>query len=354
MTNENTISISSGTILRVLLFAGLALLLYDLIHVVLVVLTAVVLASAIEPGVSALARHRVPRILSVILIYMGMMAGITLFIIFFLPPLVSSISDLVSQAPEYVRSLQLESSFIADSIGTTQDPLSLSEIISRLQEISLQNTQDVFGVLSSVFGGVLNFVLIITLSFYLAVRRNGIEDFLRLVVPTQKEEYVIDLWERTRDKMGKWLQGQFILMAAVGLLVYIGLTILNVPNALLLGFIAGLLELVPVFGPILSAVPAIAIAALSGGLSLALLTAGLFVVVQQVEGNIINPIVFTTTVGLSPIVVILAIVIGGHLAGFLGILLAVPFAAGLMEFAHDVDEVKHSYRKHELTDTQAE
>jgi predicted PurR-regulated permease PerM len=151
-------------------------------------------------------------------------------------------------------------------------------------------------------------------------------------------------------KIGQWLQGQFVLIVVVGLLSYIGLRLVGVPNAGLLAIIAGVFEIIPVFGPILSAIPAIAIAGLSGGLSLALMTTGLYIIIQQVENNIINPLVFDQVVGLSPVVVILSIVIGGKLAGFLGILLAVPLAAGLMEFAHDVDEVKHTRRKN-LDDT---
>jgi predicted PurR-regulated permease PerM len=345
--NTDTISISTGTILRTLLLAGLAVLIYKLLHVVLVVLTAVVIASAIEPAVSALHQRNVPRVLSVILLYVFILAVITSFVIFFLPPLISDISELITQAPEYIRSLQLDQSFLAESIGTASDPLSVSEIIANLQEVSLRNTEDIFTVLSSVFGGVLNFLLVVALSFYLSVRRNGVQNFLRLVVPTSSEEYVLNLWSRTRVKIGQWLQGQIVLMTIVGLLSYIGLKLVGVPNAGLLAIVAGLLEIIPIFGPILSSVPAISLAALAGGLSLALMTAGLFIVVQQIENNIINPLVFDQMVGLSPVVVILAIVVGGQLAGFLGIILAVPFAAGLMEFAGDVDEVKHSYRQNQ-------
>jgi predicted PurR-regulated permease PerM len=343
--NSQTIIISSGTILRTLLFAALAVVLYELLHVVLVVLTAVVIASAIEPGVTALEEHNIPRVLSVISIYLLTLAGVVLFIVFFLPPIISDISGIFTQAPEYIRSLQLEGSFLAESFGTAADPLSISEIINRLQAISLENTEDIFGVVSSVFGGVLNFLLIVTLSFYLSVQRDGVQNFLQLVVPTEHEEYVLDLWDRTRVKIGKWLQGQFVMMVAVGLLSYIGLSLLSVPNAGLLAIIAGVFEIIPVFGPILSSVPAISLAFLYGGLSLALMTTGLYIIIQQIEGNILNPLVFDQVVGLSPVVVILSIVIGGQLAGFLGILLSIPLAAGLMEFAQDVNEAKHANQK---------
>jgi len=340
--STQTVHIDSSTILRTILFAALAVVVYELLHVVLVVLTAVVLASAFEPGVSALEQYNIPRILSVILIYLSLLAAVVLFFVFFLPPVINTISGLITQAPDYIRSLQLESSFLTEHIGTMSDPLSLSEITARLQSISLENSRDIFGVVSSVFGGVLNFFLIVTLSFYLSARPNGVRNFLRLVVPTNHEAYVIDLWERTRVKIGQWLQGQFMLMLIVGLLTYLGLFVLSVPNAGLLAVVAGLFEIIPVLGPILAAVPAIAMGGIHGGLSLALMTTGLFIVIQQTENNIIHPLVFNQVVGLSPIVVILAIVIGGQLAGFLGILLAVPLAAGLMEFAHDINEAKHS------------
>lgn len=340
--STTSIRITSGTILRTILFAGLAVLLYKLLHVVLVALTAVVIASAIEPGVEAFVRYGLPRVLSVVLIYAALIGGFVLFAVFLLPPLIADVAELIAQAPGYIRSLQLDSTIIGQQVSATSQSLSLSDIVANLQNLSLESTRDILGFASKIFGGVFNFFLIATLSFYLAARENGVEDFLHLVTPSEHEAYVVDLWHRTRVKIGQWLQGQIVLMVIVGLLVYVGLSILSIPNAALLGFVAGAFEIIPIFGPVLSAIPAIALAGLSGGLSLALLAGGLFVIVQQIENNIIHPLVFNKVVGLSPIVVILSIVIGGQLAGFLGVLLAVPLAAGLMELIHDVNYAKHT------------
>ena len=337
------IRIDSSTIIRAILFVLLALLLYEIFNVVLVALTAVVLASAVEPGVKQLTRYRVPRVLAVTVVYLFALSAVFAFAYFFLPTVIANISELFARAPEYIRSLQLDAPGLTNAFGgTAGEPLSVSEVVSNLQNTSVTSFEELLGVVSSVFGGVVSFFLIITLSFYLAVKKNGVENFLRLVVPVAREEYVIDLWKRTQVKIGKWLQGQIVLMVIVGVLSYLGLVILGVPNAGLLAMIAGLFEIIPVFGPILSAVPAIALAALSGGLTLALLTAGLFAIVQQFENNLIHPLVVTKVVGVSPIIVILAIFIGGQLAGFLGVLLAVPLAAGIVEFADDVREKKRA------------
>ncbi len=346
--STQSVRIDSSTIVRTILFAALAVLLYELSGILLVVLTAIVIAAAIEPAVHFFENQGLPRILSVVVIYVLMALGVFVVVYALLPPVLADVSEMISQAPDYIRSLQLESSFLGQQLGTPEDPLSVSEIVTNLRNSIGQSTQEVFSFVSGIFGGVASFVLIMTLSFYLVARRGSIDRFLRIVIPTSHEEYGIDLWHRTQEKIGRWLQGQLVLMAIVGMLVYLGLLILGVPNALLLGIVAGIFEIIPLLGPILSAIPAILIAAIEGGLSLALMVTGLFIIVQQLENNLIHPMVVTKVVGVPPIVVILAIVVGGHLAGFLGILLAVPLAAGLMEFAHDVDKKKHSGGEEEV------
>lgn len=348
--DTKTIRIDSGTIIRTILLLVLAYLLYQVMDIFLVVLTGVVIATAIQPAIRFLERKGLPRLLAVISLYLFGTAGLFALIYFFVPPIVEDLSAILSQAPDYIRSLQLEGSVFSEQLGSsTSSASSVSDIVSSLRDTAIESTQDVVSLVSSVFGGVISFLLIVTLSFYFSVREGGIEQFIRLITPTDHEDYVTDLWNRSQEKIGRWLQGQLILMLIIGVLSYIGLTILGVPNALLLAILAGLFEIIPIFGPVLAAVPAIGLAAVSGGLSLALMTVGLYIIIQQFENNLIHPLVVTKVVGVPPIVVILAVVVGGTIAGFLGILLAVPLSAVLMEFAHDVDDVKHSQRQDKLS-----
>ena len=136
------------------------------------------------------------------------------------------------------------------------------------------------------------------------------------------------------------MQGQLVLGVIVGVLVYLGLMILGVPYALLLAVLAGVFELIPVFGPILSAIPAIAVSVTHGGVTEGLLVLGLYVVVQQFEAHLIYPVVVKKVVGVPPLLVILSLIVGYQIAGFLGVLLSVPIAGAIQEFVSDIDRAK--------------
>jgi predicted PurR-regulated permease PerM len=197
-----------------------------------------------------------------------------------------------------------------------------------------------FQTASFIFGGVLSFILIIVLSFYLAVQEGGVDDFLRIVTPIRHHGYIADLWHRSQRKIGFWLQGQILLGVVVGVLVYLVLLIVGIPHALVLALFAGLFEIIPVFGPIISSVPAILIAFSERGVGTGLLLMGLYIIIYQFESQLFYPLVVKKIVGISPIVVILALVIGAKLAGVLGALIAVPISAAIMEYIHDIDKSK--------------
>lgn len=186
----------------------------------------------------------------------------------------------------------------------------------------------------------MSFVLIVVLSFYLAVQEDGISKFLRIITPVKHEAYVIRLWKRSQFKIGLWMQGQLLLGAFVTMLVYICLLIVGVPHALPLAVLAGILELIPLFGPVLAAIPAIFVTYGSLGMTTALVVAGLYLVIQQFENHLIYPLVVKKVVGMPPIISIMALVIGGQLAGFLGVLISVPVAAVAMEWIADLEERK--------------
>ena len=136
------------------------------------------------------------------------------------------------------------------------------------------------------------------------------------------------------------MQGQLLMSVLVMVLVYIGLLIIGIPHALLLAVLAGVFELIPLFGATLAAIPALFIAYISGGATVTLIVAGLYIVVQQLEGNIIYPLVVKKVVGVPPIISIIALVIGGTLGGFLGVLISVPVAAAVIEFVSDFEKHK--------------
>ncbi len=183
-------------------------------------------------------------------------------------------------------------------------------------------------------------MLIVILSFYLAVQEDGVGKFLKAIVPWKQEKYILGLWERSKTKIGLWMQGQLLLAAIIFVLVYLGLLLLGIENALLLAVLAGVLEIIPIFGPIIAGIPAVLIGFTQGGTSVALMVAGLFLIIQQFENQLIYPLVVKKVVGVPPMISILAILIGGELAGFLGVLISVPLATVIIELIDDLEERK--------------
>lgn len=344
MNNKNiTINITTGTIVRVLLLGILVIFLYFVRDMIAVVLFSVVVASSVEPATVWFQKRKIPRTLAVIFIYL--LAFLLLGIVFY--SVVPTIfSESISFSAKITGYLEKPSQIGVFNEFFSGLPASISKII---QDFSLRAadyinvfTSGFFNAAAQIFGGAVSFILIIVLSFYLSVQNNGIENFLKLVIPLQYENYIVDLWLRVSRKMGFWLQGQILLGVLVGVLTFLGLTILGVDYALTFALLAAVFEVIPIFGPILASIPPIMVALAQSPL-FALKVVILYIIVQQFENHLIYPLVVRKIVGIPPVIAILALVIGGNIAGFMGLLLSVPIASILIEILNDFDQKKRSY-----------
>ncbi len=333
--------ISTGTIIRTVFVLVIAFLLYLLLDLVLIVLTSVVIASAVEPATRWFGRYRIPRVLAVIFIYLLAFILIVGFVYIFVPPLFVDITQLSIALPDNALDVPLLERLAPLSAisGDFFPGLSIEAMLADLQSMLANFSGGTFTTASNVFGGAFSFILIMVISFYLAVQDRGIENFLRIIVPLRYESYVVDLWKRSQYKIGQWMKGQLLLGLIVGVLVYLGLTILGIKYALVLAILAAMFELIPIFGPVLSAIPAVFLGFATSPTA-GLMVIGLYVIIQQFENHLIYPLVVKKIVGVPAIIVILALIVAGQLAGFLGIILAVPAATVIMELAHDAERRK--------------
>lgn len=338
-------SITTGSWVRLVVILALAYAFFLVGEFILVLIASIVIASALEPVTLWARRHSVPRIPTVVSVYIMAVVFFSGFFYFLLLPLIGEVANFIKTLTIYSNAIVndnvLSGMFATQNIfGGLDTPALMAQISTYLNSWSQFLSQGIFSSLSRVSGGVIGFILIIVLSFYLSVQEDGIAKFLRIITPLKREAYVIRLWRRSQVKIGLWMQGQIFLGAIVMVLVYLGLLIIGVPHALLLAVVAGVFEIIPIFGPILSAIPAIFVAYTSADMSMALIVAALYIVIQQFENHIIYPLVVRKVIGMPPIVSIMALVIGGQLAGFLGILVSVPIAAVVMEFLSDLEEHK--------------
>lgn len=345
--SEKIIQISAGTIIKAILIGIVFLAFYYLRDIVLVVLLAIIIASAVEPGTQWFLRRRVPRILAVLLIYFSAVMFMVGAFYFLFLPLLNQSATFLSTLPGYLGELQvwnpLQDSALFSSDSAVQGfskNFSLAQIVDQINTTVSSLSNGLFTTASTIFGGVLSLILVIVLSFYLSVESDGVTNFLRIVTPAKNEKYVISLWKRSQHKIGLWMQGQVILAVIVAMLVFLGLTLLRVENALLLAVLAGIFEIIPIFGPILAAIPAVTLALVTDGMTSALLVIGLYIIIQQFENQLIYPLVVRKIVGVPPLVSILALIIGGKLAGFVGLLISVPIVTMLIEFLNDIEKAK--------------
>lgn len=344
MSDVQKIEISTASVFRAILVILAFALLYRLSGVVVVLLFAIVIASAVQPFVRWFEARRVPRVVAVLVLYLMVFGLGVVLSSLVVPSVLADMSSLSSYLPQFTA--QLSNSLDKAQAGAPRYLDFLGEIQNILEVLSgylQQVSQSALNLVASAFGGVISFMAIAVISFYLAVMKNGVENFLEAVVPERYEQYIIDLWRRVETKVGLWLQGQLLLALIVGLLVFIGLSILHVKFALLFAILAMLLEIIPVAGPVLAAIPAIFVAFLQSPL-LGLYVLIMWIVIQQAEGHILVPLVLGKTIGMNPIVVILAILIGSELAGIPGALLGVPVATIIVEILDDMARLKTSRR----------
>jgi predicted PurR-regulated permease PerM len=345
-SKDQNIIISSGTIFTFFLTAIFLFLFWYLSDVVLVVLTSIVLGSFVTIVANRMVRYHFNRTFSVILIYAIAILTVSALFYFFVPVIINEFSGFISQIAQYFPKSNALSNFQSGTLNEAtklfngiSTNLTLSGLIDAGKTIVSNTSSGLFDSLSLAFGGFVNLSLIVIVSFYLSVQEKGIENFLRIIIPAKYEDYAVDLWTRSERKIALWIRGQLLLGLLIGILIYLGLSILGVRYALLLGFSAAIFELVP-FGIVLAAIPGIVFAYLDGGLTLAFMTTGFYIIVQQFESYLIQPLVVKKVIGVSPLVVILSVVIGLKLAGFWGLVLGIPVSVSLLEFLGDIEKKK--------------
>ncbi len=300
------IDISHRTIVFITLFALSVWLLYVIRDLLLLLFVAIIFTSALSPAINFFVRLNLPRALGIIITYIIMFAVLGGLLASILPPLIEETGRMVTTLPP----------LLAEKFNLTNFDTTLFQ--SELATLS----KGLYGFALDLFSNLLTIIFLVVLSFYLLLEKENLQARAATLFIGQ-EERVKNLFVKIEDKLGAWLRGQLLLSVIIGVLVYIGLIVLGIPYALPLALFAGILEVVPVIGPIVSALPAVGLAftispVLAGGVT------AMYFIVQQLENHVIVPQVMKRAVGLNPLVVILAIAVGGRLLGVVGGILAVP------------------------------
>lgn len=312
---------------RILAMAVFVTGLYLMKEAIAIVLLALVISTALHPPVAYLERRRIPRILGTIALFLAAFVVLAFIVYALLPVVILELNSLIKDLSELTNRF-----FGFEAPANVVDLLTPN--LNNLTNLLLAGSVPFLEILGRLVGGVTFVIAVLVLSFYLTVSREGVERFLRAVFPSTMEDKVLQLYRRTKSKIGRWFQAQVVLSLVIGSVTFIGLRLLGVEQALVLGVIAGLFELVPIAGPIFAGALAIIVAA-TQSLTLALWVLVFFVVIQQLEGNLLVPMVMRKAIGVHPVIILVALLGGAEAAGVVGMILAVPAVVFLQEVAED-------------------
>lgn len=306
----------STQIILKIVFVVLALFFLWLVReIIVILLLALVVASAMDPMVDYFNKKKIPRAVSVLTVYI-LVLGIAVMVIYLLiPPVLNQLQVLQKNWPQFTTAFEQRLS------GTPLSELNLPDLLKGITSEERVVT-GAFGVFSSLF----SLLTMLIISFYLVAEEKGMKKFIASLIPLKHQDFAMNIVEKIQRKMGFWVLGQIILSFVIFVVTFIGLKILGVQYALFLAMLAGLLEIIPYLGPILSSIPAIFFAFIQNP-PLAIVVVLLYVLIQKTENYILVPKIMEKTVGASPLVILLALLVGFKLAGIIGVLVAVPLVA---------------------------
>jgi predicted PurR-regulated permease PerM len=317
------------TLVGLALTVFVAWALWEVRDALMLVYISALVAIGLSPVVNAierkrLMRQRVPRWAAILVIYLAIIGAVVAVGILVIPPIVMQARELAIELP---RLLHQGQQWLIDH-GLLAREISAQEAVR--QTAGSSGAQDTVGlVVGAIFGfvgGIFGLITMLVLAFYLLVDSSGLVSVFVRLFPREKRAQVDDACRRVTNKVSAWLGGQLLLGGIIGGTAALGLYLMGVPFFYVLALIAGLGEMIPIVGPILSAVPAVAVA-LSVKPTLALAVIAFFFAQQQLENHLLVPKIMQRQVGISPVFVIIALLIGGSLLGVIGAILAVPTAA---------------------------
>lgn len=309
------IEVSHKTIIFSVLFLLLLWFLFFIRDIIFALFAALLLMTILNPMVTKLSKIKIPRAVSIIVTYILVFGLFGVVIVSIVPPLVEQTTNFANSLPTNLKNLGIFTYFEGDVA---------KELVTRLGGIPAQIIKA--GV--SFFSNAVSVLVVLVFTFYLLQARDKLDVQLGLFFGDEKRKELGKLIDRLEVRLGGWARAQIALMTIVGFITYLGLVLLGIPFALPLAILAGLLEIVPILGPFLAAIPLVIIG-LSISPVMGLAVAALAFLVQQLENYVLIPKIMQKSAGVSPIITLLALAIGAKLAGVFGIIISVPIVITL-------------------------
>jgi predicted PurR-regulated permease PerM len=321
----------AGLAVGVLAILTIAMVLQASTGVLVLVLISLLLAAALDPVVDWVRRRspfsRAGTVLGVYVIFTILVALLLLLVV---PAAIDELTELSERAPALLNDFR--------STIEGLEPEALRTALMRMVDAAEQTLEAsptevgpdpeiIVQAGLTAAEAVISVITVLSLTFFWLIGRETMQRFTMALLPADQRAGVREAWNIAEARLGLWVRGQVTLMVSIGVVTTVAYFLLGLENALVLGVIAGIAEIIPIVGPAIGAIPALISALVTGGPELALLVAVVYVVIQTVEGNVLVPMVMKNAVGLPPFLVIVALLVGAAVGGLTGALLSIPIAA---------------------------
>lgn len=327
------LDISWGMIFKILFTILFVYFIYLIRDLIIWFIFALVLSILFEPIIDILTKRRIPRTLAVALVYLSFFGMLIYFSYISMPFLISEIRNFSASFPQQIPVFfeKISPTFQKLGIDTFE---SFDVFLANFQKPLEDVTKNIFSILIVFFGGIMSAFFTIGLSFFISLEKGLTERFLIFFFPKKYENYLINLWNKSKEKVIGWFLMRIIGVIFVGLSAYFCFLILNVNYPLSLAAIAGIFDFVPIVGPLVAAIILFITVALDNFLK-AIFVIVVFALIGTIENNVLFPILSKRIIKVSPIIVLVSLFIGGKFWGVLGAIILVPLAAIIFEFLKD-------------------
>ena len=314
--------------LRLALALGLVaivlFLAFILSDILVTFLVAIIFAIALDKPIDKLVKKKVPRQAAALSIYFIFLIVIGFISFSLLPPLAKELSNFTVSLPIYLEGfLNLGAN---DSLARVES-LNMAQYLQAFSEIIGSSSKTIFGQISLVFGGVASFLVIFFVALFLNIQKNGVRNLFLLLVPKKHLEYADSFFNKMQDSLNGWLWGKLMSSVIIAIVIYLGLLLIGIPYAIVFAVMALILNFIPFLGPVIAVIiPAFigfTISPWSGIFVFALY----FIANGIIESFILLPIFMKRAINMNPILLILFVLIGGRLAGVMGVVISIPVAA---------------------------
>jgi predicted PurR-regulated permease PerM len=317
------LALGVGTVVLLAFLAGAAR------DILLLVFLAILLGAALEPLVGQIrGRTGIGRGLSILIVYATFLVAVVGVAVFLVPAALVQLGGAFERLPEFLDRVRAWSSnlrpeALSDGVGALIDAVE-----APFRPGGAPDPDGIIGVSLAVGHIAAALVTLLALVFFWLTERSRLQRYALAFMPQERRAGIRDAWNEVESRLGMWVRGQLILMVTIGIATGIAYSVLGLPGALLLALIAALTEVIPIVGPLIGVIPALLVATTISP-ETAIFTMGVYLLIHAVEGNVLVPMVMRNTVGLSPFLVLVSLLIGGAAGGILGAIVAVPIVAGL-------------------------